>query len=322
MKDRVFDLCAPVVNHSAVTRLKNVTFLGILSPKFFNETNSPLKKLLDSETTDDGSRYDHSVGVALLMLSHAEHLMLSENSKRYAICWGLLHDISTWPLSHTGEAAFSATTKISSHELRQKMILGDASLPKKWRLNGVLEDSGVNPTNLLMLFDKKFSKKLDEELGLIWEIIHSPITPDTIEGIWRAGIAYNVLDISPENYQGGFSKNLFGLTLNKETSKAYVDFWKKKGEVYSKIINDKAILQWESAWSMSIAHYFERLDLEASFEIDESSIIKEILKKGLLEPNGLFKYKKPNVYFVKGSKRKINAVSINQLSNYLIKEEI
>ena len=124
----------------------------------------------------------HSISVALIMQFIVKKLKLKIESLKYALCWALLHDIATWPLSHTGEAAFSKITNTSSNELRKMMILGESKLPSELTLRHQLKKIKVDPIILLELFEKKNSL-VDIELKKIWQIIHSPITPDTLDGM-------------------------------------------------------------------------------------------------------------------------------------------
>ena len=134
--EHMVELAEPLYQSKAFQRLESITFLGILSPRFHGVIDSPLFHSHSIEMEkDDGSRADHSLGVAFLAFSIASDLGLSLEGQRYATAWGLLHDIATWPLSHTGEAAFSALTLVGSKELREKMIIGSKQLPQEFCLN-------------------------------------------------------------------------------------------------------------------------------------------------------------------------------------------
>lgn len=86
------------------------------------------------------------------MLDICRKLNLSPTTTKYAVVWGLLHDIGTWPLSHTSEIAFSSILNIGSRELRNKIIMGDSSIPNSFRLNRKLIDIGIDLKTLLSLF--------------------------------------------------------------------------------------------------------------------------------------------------------------------------
>ena len=110
----------PLIDSEGFKRLHRATFLGILSPKF---AEAALVDVPVSFTgIADGSRYDHSIGAASLLLDICNNLSLSEESCRYAVAWGLIHDIATWPLSHTGEAAFHQSSSVTVNLTRPDII--------------------------------------------------------------------------------------------------------------------------------------------------------------------------------------------------------
>src|SRR5207249_171088 len=123
---------------------------------------------------EDGSRYDHTLGVALVALDVARRFGFSERGQRYAVAWGLTHDIATWPLSHTSEPAFTTITGISARSLRAAMLLGSQQVPERYRLAPVLRGLDIDPAALASLFDRS-SFPADEELATFKEVVHSPL---------------------------------------------------------------------------------------------------------------------------------------------------
>lgn len=117
---RLAPIAGPLIDSEGFKRLHLTTFLGGLSPKFAHLVDAPVS------FTDiaDGSRGDHSIGVAALILDICNCLSLSQESCRYGVAWGLVHDIATWPLSHTGEAAFNKNSNVDAKTLRMQMIEG------------------------------------------------------------------------------------------------------------------------------------------------------------------------------------------------------
>lgn len=306
-----------ILNSYVFRRLDKIAFLGILSPKYKDYTLTHLFK--KTTIKDEGSRLDHSIGVALFIVKLCKKLDLNENVLKYATCWALLHDIATWPLSHTGEAAFSKMFKISSNELRKSMIMGTSRLPKKYSISTELKRMGVKPEVLLLLFEK-VNKIEDADLNKIWQLIHSPITPDTLEGMWRSGKVFNVRIPSPSVFENKIHVNLFEPFLLKNDSTVFLDFWKKKAKLYDNYINHKRTLKIESIWTNSIKDYYKNIDLSESLELSEKTIITAVLRKGLNQDNSLNKYKEPLVYFVKRNTRKIKNTNFSDLNKYLLKK--
>lgn len=315
-------IAEPLLNSKAFNRLESITFLGILSPCFKNMIDSPLSAKSRRKRIDPGCRKSHSIGVAKIALTFAKRLKLSQKSQKYAIAWGLLHDIATWPLSHTGEPAFSKITRTSTNLLREMIITGSRLLPESLTLIKPLREMGVDPVVLLSLFDKDPSF-LEPELQQLWQILRSPITPDTLEGIWRSGLAFGIDVPHPEDFKVAFSKDLFlNIILKKEQSRIIINFWRKKAKIYESFINRLDIILWESAWSFALSEYFKHLDLVESLLISEDELISTVLKRGLHKDPIIFRYKTPLSYYVYPSKKKIldSDQLLLHLYNFLKKE--
>ncbi len=316
-------LAEPLLNSDAFRRLKSITFLGVLSPSFKDIIKSPLyKKRAKRKKIDPGCRKSHSLGVALIALDFAKHLGLSLKAQKYAIAWGLLHDIATWPLSHTGEPAFSSITHTSTSSLREMMITGSNHLPESLTVTRALKEMDIDPLTLLSLFHKKPSA-IQPELQQLWQLMQSPITPDSIDGTWRAGLAFGVDTPNPKDFQSAFFINLFfNIVLRKEESKLVFNFWRKKAKIYNLFINRLDIVLWESAWSSALRKYFQHLDLVDSLFITENELITTVLKRGLPKSHGIFRYKTPELYYVYPFRKKIldSDQLLLDLSNFLKKE--
>lgn len=312
-----------LLNSYAFKRLERITFLGILSPIHFRHLNSPLRKYNYNKTYYDGTRKDHSIGVALLIGMFCKWLNLSSETIKYAQTWALLHDIATWPLSHTGEAAFSKVTKTSAQKLRRMIITGNSSLSETYSVQKEIEKLGLDPQLLLKLYDKENSLGNNQkELVRVWRIIHSPITPDTLEGMWRVGETFNKKSIDPFSLKICLHENLFYDYLDERNSATLVKFWRFKSSIYKQLINKENVVRWESCWSRSIQVYFQNINLEESLSLTEKEIIETVLNCGLKETKEVIKYKKPMEYKVVDNKKKLHEVEINELNRFLVKSTV
>lgn len=316
-------LAEPLLNSGAFQRLESITFLGVLSPSFNDIIKSPLsKKRSKRKIIDPGCRKSHSLGVAIIALDLTKRLGLSLKAQKYAIAWGLLHDIATWPLSHTGEPSFSTITHTSTNLLREMMITGSNRLPESLTVAKALKKMDIDPLTLLSLFNKRPSV-IKTELQQLWQIMQSPVTPDSIEGTWRAGLAFGVDTPHPKDFQSAFSINLFfNIVLKKEQSRLVINFWRKKAKIYNLFINRLDVVLWESAWSSALKKYFHHLDLVDSLFITEDELITTVLKRGLPKSHGIFRYKSPEFYYVYPFGKRIlysDQLLLN-LSNFLKKE--
>lgn len=315
----IANLAGAILETEAFQRLGRCTFLGILSPKFGALPGHPFPS--DSPSPSDGNRLDHSIGVARLSLAIASEIGLSENARRHAAAWALLHDIATWPMSHTGEAAFIQVFPQTPAALRQQMIAGAPQIPAALSLAPALRSMGIDTEALLALFHKS-PQKLDGDLEILWQLIHSPLTPDTLEGISRAANAYGIEMPPPAAYTAAFQRSFFGIEVKRDHSKLVFDFWKSKARVYQERINHPAAIAYESRWAAALIDLYQDLDFPGSMALAESEIIEAVLERGLEPCTKTIRYKAPLRYKIAGGKRKLpNDTYLREMGQYFIKAQ-
>jgi len=321
-----------VANHAelliksyAFCRLKKITLLGALSPLYFNKLNQkpPFpESLLHNVKQRDGSRLEHSIDVAIITNQLCKHLMLPIHVQKYAIFWALLHDIATWPLSHTGEVAFSKITSMSTSDLRKKIILGAPDIPASFSVYNILKESNIDPKKILDLLDNN-TDKLDPAMCRLANIIHSPMTPDTLAGMYICGRIFNIDVPYPLDLIKSFTPGLFEIGIKREFSDQVLSFWRRKAEIYKKYINRKKVVIWESNCSLAIEKAFSNLSLEESLNISEDELIRFINENGIEKKNEVFKYKYPLKYYVSPKrKKKMPETDLVSMSSFLRKEPI
>jgi hypothetical protein len=293
-------LARPLLDSRAVERLAGVTFLGILSPRFRGVVDSPLWPAAKREAIADGSRHDHTLGVALVALDLARRFDFSQRGQRYAVAWGLTHDIATWPLSHTSEPAFTAITGISARGLRAAMLLGRDVVPEHYRLAPVLRDLDIDPAALASLFDKGGSFA-DEELALLKDVVHSPLTPDTLEGMWRCGAVFDVPVTPPDNVLAALVRRRRTACLDGRRMPTVLEFWKGKSDIYQHFINRDDVILWESAWAVAIQRCCSGASLADSLELGEDELVSAVARLGLPTASRVVRYKEPQEYIINGA---------------------
>ncbi|MCF8070065.1 MAG: HD domain-containing protein [Desulfobacterales bacterium] len=321
----VANYAEPIIESYSFHRLKDISFLGALSPKYLNKiiqnphhTEAGLRNI----HACDGSRLEHSIDVAVIAYQLCDRLMFSKEAKKYAVAWALLHDIATWPLSHTGEAAFAKITSTNTSKLREMMILGKPDLSEKFSVYEPLKESGIDPNKLLDIFHNR-ADKLDYDLRKLSNIIHSPITPDTLAGIYISGKVFNVNVPNPLDIIKSFEPGLFKIEISKKFSNQIISFWRRKSDIYKQHINKKNVTVWESNCSLAIEKAYPNVSLEESLIIPEDEIIENINKKWVKHSNSIFKYKSPLKYYVHPPRtKKIGAVDISNISYFLRKDRI
>lgn len=295
--------------HPAFARLGNISFLGILSLQFASVSGFPLKRSDSAVTrTPDGTRANHSVAVSKAAQRFAIHLQLSEEAQRYAVVWGLLHDIATWPLSHTGEAGFSKVSGVDSGQLRCMMVTGSHRLPSRLSLYRLIKSLSIDSGKLLALFDRA-DEPFDYDLMVLHRLIHSPFTPDTLEGIRRTGLAFGLKVPTPSAVSCAFENDLVsGLRVRGGDSEVLFRFWRAKSLIYRRIINRPKVVEFESAWSNSIRDRFCRLSLTETLELTEAEVLHS-LNGSTVATKDVVRYKPPQIYTIAHGYRKSKHLS-------------
>lgn len=292
-------LARPLLHSPAVQRLASVTFLGILSPRFRSVIDSPLWPATEWGGVEDGSRYDHALGVSLIALDLARKFEFSERGQRYAVAWGLTHDIATWPLSHTSEPAFSTITGIPARRLRSAILLGSEEAPERYRLARILLDLDIDPSTLATFFDPS-GIPADEELALLKQVVRSPLTPDTLEGTWRCGAVFGVAVMHPEEGVAAFRRHRRTACLDGSQLPAVLEFWRRKSAIYYRFINRDDVILWESAWALALERCCAGTSLTNSLELTEEELVHRVKEAGLPAVTRVVRYKEPQEYLING----------------------
>lgn len=319
-EDDLKHLIGPIFDSPAFKRLNSITFLGILSPQFAEKTKSPIfesESLKKSKYISDGSRRDHSVGVAIIAYRICCHLGFNETQLKYALAWGLLHDLGNWPLSHTAQRAFTELLGVDTKIVREWLIIDDNRSPKKYRSAEYLEKSDIDPERMLGLF----RKKPDNELKPVSLIFRSKLTPDMLEGVWRSGRAFGVMAPDPSQFNHSFHSDILkDICVVSDSRKAAIDFWKVKRNIYSRFFGSETVIRWESAWSAAVLDIFskEELSLESSLDLKENEIINKVCKNGLPKIDFIHRWKPPiQQRFKKPIPKKL---FLHKLDEYFIEE--
>ena len=287
---------APLLRSLAFRRLASTTFLGILSPRFARLPGHPLRTRKTARLVRDGTRADHSVGVAQLIFRAVDRLTMSGRARRYAVAWALCHDISTLPLSHTGEAAFSPSLGLDARELRTAMIKGENVVPSRFRLTAALREAQIDVDVLLSLFDRSGSA-LESDLRALHNLLHSPITPDSLEGIHRSAISVGYKAPAPKEIIDAVARDLFEpAVVKREDVPKVIEFWVAKGRVYRFYINSERAIRFESRWSDALRAAFQDFDLAQIMDAHEDALVTRVLAMRLARYRGLNRYKPPLDY--------------------------
>jgi uncharacterized protein len=205
---------------AAVRRLTDISFLGAID-------YSPWARTVRAYIS---SRFDHSVGVALLAHEASSVLQVSDRDRDVALAAALLHDVGHGPLSHSLEAMFEREFGLNHHSATAKLLTGDGPAAREIRSILVEHEVDVDDVGGLMAGNLP-SHPLSQ-------LFSGPINVDTIEGILRSA-----------NYRGELKRLPHprsvlsaALTLieggdSPGNSLEVLDgFWQLKGLIYSQLV--------------------------------------------------------------------------------------
>lgn len=292
------DLADPLFGSLPWRRLCSVTFLGVLSRR-----HASAMRQARVPPADDGTRGDHSKGVAALALDVARHLGLSRAAEPYAAAWGLLHDVATWPFSHSSEPAFARLTCTDTRSLRRMMITGDHRLPAELTVERELRQMGVLPERLLALFDPAAHCE-DRDLRLLRQVVCSRLTPDTLEGIARSGRAFGISVPGADSILRSLGRRSTDVTLDRDGLEGVVLFWQAKARVYEENIHDAETVALESRWALAVERALRGTGLVDSLCLTEQEIQARVQEAELPAAWSVHKFRPPLRYIVCGETRR------------------
>jgi hypothetical protein len=283
-----------IIEAPAFKRLEHISFLGILSPVYWvlgpDELFQPWRA---RSCYCDGSRAEHSIYVAALAFTISHRLGLSEREKRYAVAWGL---------SHTSEPALSRATGMRSGDLRREMIAGSRRLLGEYSLVDAVGDTGIDADVLAGLFERRNGGRIPGKLTLLRDVVHSPLTPDTLDGIWRAGLAFGIHVPAPTaTFMSFWSAGEDEITLRRGAAAGPARFWRRKSELYEEVINSTAMIAYESSWSDALEGVFGHISLIDSLKLSEEDLIQAVHRRGRRNAGRVVRYKAPHRYWVRDS---------------------
>jgi HD superfamily phosphohydrolase len=217
-------------------RLKGISFLGTID--VFDLFGTKYKF----------SRFDHSIGVALIAKKIAEFLNLDQNRTKTLIVASLLHDIGHPPLSHCLESIFSEHVRYACnghHTQTCRLIVGSLQYKSNVvNLHKVLKKHSVNIAEISLLLSGRSGDKVLKTL------MDNPFNPDTIDGINRAAWSFGEKAVATEDILKSFSILNGEVVLNLNYRDSLDAFWSLKNRIYNLYIYDPKNLIAEHFLSM------------------------------------------------------------------------
>jgi len=240
-KPEIQSLIAAIVALPRFQRLSRVSFLGAI------ERFSPRA---DRRTAQ--SRYEHSIGVADLVLELSKRVALTEGELRLAVAHALLHDIGHGPFSHSCEFFFRKKFSIDHNSYLVSLIENEKS-----------EESKTLRYFGLWLDYRNFLRS-PKKIPLVQEFFFGPINVDTIEGILRSSIFFgieNPIDID----------TVIGALSSRPLKFRHLDeFWALKREVYNDFIFSEIQARYDAIICNALFHVSDEVAVE-DFSLDDES---------------------------------------------------
>ncbi|MCU7941157.1 MAG: HD domain-containing protein [Candidatus Thiodiazotropha sp. (ex Cardiolucina cf. quadrata)] len=204
-----------IIFSQAFQRLKKIHFLGSIDYLINPEGSKPNKR---------HTRYQHSLGVALLALQYSKYRQLTPKEEILCVSSALLHDIGHAPLSHSMEPVLKDYFYLNHHLASTKIIQGSTTIGEE--LHRILLKWDINPSHILDIIEGTESSRFYEAFGL-------SINIDTIEAILRSQtyIYPNHLSATPSTVLKAL------ITRSAESTRVLDTFWLIKDEIYNKLIN-------------------------------------------------------------------------------------
>lgn len=215
------DIYQSIIGTPEFQRLKGISFLGTID--VFDLFGTKYKF----------SRFDHSIGVALIAKKISEILNLDQNRTKTLIVVSLLHDIGAPPLSHCLESIFTnhvRYTSIGHHTQARRLIVGSLQYKSKANnLHKILKKYSINIAEISSLLGGEGDK-------IMRTLTDSPFNPDTIDGINRAAWSFGEKTVPAEDILKSFSLVNGDVVLDLKYNDALDAFWSLKNRIYNRYI--------------------------------------------------------------------------------------
>jgi hypothetical protein len=155
----------------------------------------------------------------------------------------------------------------------------------------------IDPSALVSLFDLG-DFPAEEELALFKQVVRSPLTPDTLEGIWRCGLVFDVPVTQPDAVVAALIRHRRTACLDGRRIPTVLKFWRSKSDIYYRFINREDVILWESAWAVALQRCCSGVSLAESLELGEDELISAVKRMGLPPASRVVRYKEPQEYII------------------------
>lgn len=236
----IIDVCAT----SAFRRLRGISFLGAIDKRLGRGAHS---------------RYDHSLGVALLAQHYGKAMGFEHKVRREIVVAALLHDIGHAPLSHTLEPLFVQQFGLDHHIASNHILLGKVRTGSA--LNALLQRNRLDPERLADLIS-------GNDHSHAGRIFSSPINIDTIEAIWRGHSYFGVKTSHPMTVLDAF------ITLSKQSTDTLDRFWAAKDYFYQVLVYSSFGMSSDLLARFHVEHSDEQLTPQDFFS-SEAKFLKK-----------------------------------------------
>ncbi len=252
---------------------------------------------------------------------------LDQQALKYAIAWGLTHDVATWPMSHSSEPAFEHLTGWRGRAIREAMLTGHEMIPTHLRVTESLQAMQVDPAVLARFFQPD-AGQLPAALRPVHAIAKGLLSPDTLEGMHRSAIAFGITPPDVHAIVDSFESRDGVVGVSTANIESLLGFWRAKMSIYQGWINRPEVIAFESDWALALVAAFSKLSLPRSFELREEELLERVPVRqprpgGVRQPRP-FKYKPPMAYELvhEAQLAKTPWVPLAEVSNFFVRREL
>lgn len=261
------DLLA-ILESPAVQRLASIEFMGILA----RGDASPQ------------SRLEHSLGAVHLGTCAGRSARLPDAILRHIVAALLIHDASTWPLSHTGEEAFRRITGLSNGILKHAIVFDEPSIPSKYHLGLKLAEANLDQTLLWSLLAKNAAGR-DPLASAGVDLLKCAANPDTLDGIARTAANYSMDCPSVARIAQAFRYQQQTLCFETSSLPILDEFWLTKAKVYVDHIYAPEAVQLEHTTAEALYSAFHGIPVGEALDLTDADVLEKI--EGY-QPTGVF----------------------------------
>lgn len=222
-----------ILEHDFIRRIDRISLLGLVD------------YLADVPKTHRYTRYDHTLGVAHLILRNCRNLSITKLGTALSLISSLVHDIGHSPFSHSAELIqlFRTGYRHSHQEGAHKAKIASLIKHSYQTLPSVITDSFTNIKSLTdVVYDLSQGRHAFNDK---WKLFNTPLCPDTFDGDSRAcyslraspiiKVSFDLTPLDPDKLVDAISSHGKPFLVDVQSSNLLQEFNKQRFMLYKDI---------------------------------------------------------------------------------------